>query len=110
MPNTPRPTDQEQVTLHIQKLDGSIRDTIQMLREIILNTDAEISEQIKWNNPAFFYYGEMKPFDPKEYKRDMIVFNLFKNRDACIPERREGKRYVWPANRQLCRWQARYRI
>lgn len=22
----------------------------------------------------------MKPFDPKEYKREMVVFNLFKNR------------------------------
>jgi hypothetical protein len=77
MPNL---TAQEQVTQHIQKLDESIRDTIQLLREIILSTDAEISEQIKWSNPAFYYNGEMKPFDPKEYKRDMIVFNLHKNR------------------------------
>ena len=75
-----KPPAQEQVTQHIQKLDESIRDTIQLLREIILSTDAEISEQIKWNNPAFYYNGEMKPFDPKEYKRDMIVFNLHKNR------------------------------
>lgn len=76
----PKPTDQEQVTRHIQKLDGSIRDAVEILRQIILNTDADISEQIKWNNPAFYYSGEMQPFDPKEYKRDMIVFNLHKNR------------------------------
>lgn len=73
-------SNEAQVTQHIQKLDVSIRDTIQLLREIILSTDTEISEQIKWNNPAFYYKGEMKPFDPKEYKRDMIVFNLHKNR------------------------------
>lgn len=73
-------SNEEQVTQHIQKLDVSIRDTIQLLTEIILSTDTEISEQIKWNNPAFYYNGEMKPFDPKEYKRDMIVFNLHKNR------------------------------
>jgi hypothetical protein len=73
-------SNEEHVTQHIQKLDGSVRDTIQLLREIILSTDTEISEQIKWNNPAFYYNGEMKPFDPKEYKRDMIVFNLHKNR------------------------------
>lgn len=24
--------------------------------------------------------GEMKPFDPKEYKRDIVVFNLRKDR------------------------------
>jgi len=75
-----RLTAEEQVTQHIQTLDSTIRDTIQLLREIILDTDAEISEQIKWNNPAFYYNGEMRPFDPKEYKRDMIVFNLHKNR------------------------------
>ena len=73
-------SDQEQVTQHIQKLDPAIRGTIEVLRQIILNTDKEISEQIKWNNPSFYYSGEMKPFDPKEYKREIIVFNLFKNR------------------------------
>ena len=73
-------TDQEEVTQHIQKLDPSIRDIIETLRQIILSTDGEISEQIKWNNPSFYYNGEMKPFDPKEYKREIIVFNLFKNR------------------------------
>jgi hypothetical protein len=35
-----------------------------------------IGEQIKWNSPSFFFQGEMPPFDPKEYKRDMIVLNL----------------------------------
>jgi hypothetical protein len=45
-----------------------------------LSTDAEIGEHIKWNNPSFYYTGEMKPFDPKEYKREIIVFNLFKGR------------------------------
>ncbi len=73
-------TDHEQVTQHIQKLDPAIRDTVETLRQIILNTDKEISERIKWNNPSFYYSGEMKPFDPKEYKREIIVFNLHKNR------------------------------
>ena len=73
-------TDNEQVTGHIQNLDKSIASTVQTIREIILNADREINEQIKWNNPSFYYNGEMKDFDPKEYKRDIAVFNLFKNR------------------------------
>jgi hypothetical protein len=80
MPDSPKLTDQEQVTQHIQKLDVSIRDIIETLRQIILNVSVEISERIKWNNPSFYYNGEMQPFDPKEYKREMIVFNLHKNR------------------------------
>ena len=45
---------------------------------LILATDPEIGEQIKWNAPAFYYTGEMKSFDPKEYKRDIVVYNLHK--------------------------------
>ena len=70
-------TDQQQVTQHIQNLDASIKDIVETLRQIILNVSDEISERIKWNNPSFYYSGEMQPFDPKEYKRYMIVFNLF---------------------------------
>lgn len=76
----PTLTAQQQVTEHIQKLDPAIRDVVEMLRQIILSTDGEIAEQIKWNNPSFYYTGEMAPFDPKEYKRDLIVMNLHKNR------------------------------
>lgn len=48
------------------------------LRKIILATDKEISEEVKWNSPSFYYTGDMLPFDPKEYKRDIVVFNLHK--------------------------------
>jgi hypothetical protein len=65
---------------HIQKLDKSIAGCVALLRQIILDTDKEIGERIKWNNPSFYYTGEIKPFDPKEYKREIAVFNLFKNR------------------------------
>lgn len=51
---------------------------IETLRQLILSTDKEIGEQIKWNSPAFYYTGDMKPFNPKEYKRDIVVFNLHK--------------------------------
>lgn len=73
-------TDQEQVTAHIQKLDTTTAEIVDTLRQIILSTDEEIAEQIKWNHPSFYYSGEMKPFDPKEYKRDIAVFNLHKSR------------------------------
>ena len=73
-------TDSEQVTEHINKLEPGLGKIIQALRKIILSTDKEIGERIKWNNPSFYYTGEMKPFDPKEYKREIIVFNLYKGR------------------------------
>jgi len=80
MAKTTKLSDREQVTEHIQKLDPDLGKTISALREIILNTDKDIGEHIKWNNPSFYYTGEMKPFDPKEYKREIIVMNLYKGR------------------------------
>lgn len=73
-------TDEEQVTAHISKLDDSQREMVGYLRKIILKTDKKIGEQIKWNSPSFYYTGEMKPFDPKEYKRDIVVTNLHRGR------------------------------
>ena len=73
-------SDEEQVSLHIKQLDPALGKIVETIRQIILSTDKEIGERIKWNNPSFYYTGEMKPFDPKEYKREIIVFNLFKGR------------------------------
>ena len=76
----PTLSDKEQVTQHISKLEPVLGKTIEYIRRAILSTDKEIGERIKWNNPSFYYTGEMKPFDPKEYKREIIVMNLFKGR------------------------------
>jgi hypothetical protein len=80
MPKLSKLTDSQQVTDHIKKLEPGLGKIIQTLRKIILSTDKEIRERIKWNNPSFYYTGEMKAFDPKEYKREIIVFNLHKGR------------------------------
>ena len=73
-------SDKEQVSEHIAKLDPQFGKIVETIRQIILSTDPEIGERIKWNNPSYYYTGEMKPFDPKEYKREIVVFNLHKNR------------------------------
>jgi len=73
-------SDSEQVSQHIQKLEPALAEIVEMIRQIFLSTDKEIGERIKWNNPSFYYTGEMEPFDPKEYKRELAVFNLFKGR------------------------------
>ena len=73
-------SDKDQVTEHIKKLEPSLAKIVEYLRKTILKIDNEIGECIKWNNPCFYYTGEMKPFNPKEYKREIIVFNLFKGR------------------------------
>lgn len=72
-----KPSEPEKVDGYMAKLKHPLADVVAALRKIILSTDREIGEEIKWNAPTFFYSGEMKPSDPKEYKRYIIVFNLF---------------------------------
>ena len=73
-------SNKELVTAHIQQLEPETAETIETLRQIILSANSEVSEHIKWNNPSFYYSGEMKPFNPKEYKRDIAVMNLHKGK------------------------------
>lgn len=68
----------ELVTGYIQNLDAPVAGIVEAIRQIILSTDPEIGEEIKWNAPSFLYTGEMKPFNPKEYKRHIMVMNLHK--------------------------------
>jgi uncharacterized protein YdhG (YjbR/CyaY superfamily) len=70
--------DPKSVTEFIQKLEPDFAQFIEAIRQLILSSSPEVGEQIKWNSPSFFYQGEMKPFDPKEYKRDIVVVNVRK--------------------------------
>jgi hypothetical protein len=72
-----KPSEPEKVDEYIRKLNHPLVGLVKSLRRIILSTDSEIGEEIKWNAPTFFYSGEMKPSNPKEYKRYIVVFNLY---------------------------------
>lgn len=71
-------SEPDKVNAYMKKLKHPLANVVEALRQIILSTDKQIGEEIKWNAPTFFYAGEMGPFDPKEYKRYIVVFNLYK--------------------------------
>ena len=73
-------TDSLKVTNYINSIEPQFKPTIELLRKIFLNCDAAIAEHIKWNSPSFYYSGEMKDFDAKEYKRDLAVLNLHREK------------------------------
>lgn len=66
------------ISQYLTELDHPLKDVVLLLREIILSSDPLVAEHVKWNSPAYYYSGEMPPFDPKEYKRDIVVLNLHK--------------------------------
>ena len=77
-----KPSEPEKVDAYMQGLKHPLADVVEALRRIILSTDREIGEEVKWNAPTFFYAGKMKPFNPKDYKRYIVIFNLY--RKDCI--------------------------
>jgi hypothetical protein len=75
-------SEPEKVDAYVAKLKHPLAEVVKNLRRIILSIDGEIGEEVKWNAPTFFYAGPMKPTNPKEYRRYIVVFNLF--RKDCI--------------------------
>jgi len=73
-------SETEQVSELVAKHEPAIQEILEALRKTVLGVDKEIAEQVKWNSPCFYYTGAMKPFNPKEYKRDIVVVNLYKGR------------------------------
>ncbi|NJM39762.1 MAG: DUF1801 domain-containing protein [Anaerolineae bacterium] len=73
-----KPSEPDKVDAYMKTLKHPMKDVLEALRQVILKTDPSIGEEIKWNAPTFFYAGEMKPSDPKEFKRYLVVSNVFK--------------------------------
>jgi hypothetical protein len=72
-------SNSEQVAIHMQNLQHPMLEVIEELRKIIKESHPEMEEIIAWNAPTYNYAGEMKPFNPKEYKRYIVGFILSKN-------------------------------
>ena len=87
-----KPSEPDKVDAYMKDLKHPLAGVAIALREIILKTDPEIGEEIKWNAPAFFYSGELPPVKPKEYKRHIVVFNFYKQ--DCI-------RLVFPSGSRI---------
>lgn len=85
-------SEPEKVDAYMKAQKHPLKGVLEALRRIILSTDDLIGEEIKWNAPTFFYAGEMAPSDPKEYRRYLIVSNLFQK--DCI-------RLVFPSGERI---------
>lgn len=85
-------SESHQVDAYMRTLKHPLAQVAEALRRIILSADSEIGEEIKWNAPSFFYTGPMKSFNPKEYKRHVVVFNT---------HRKDSVRLVFPSGARI---------
>ena len=64
----PAPSGEEQVSSFINKTTHPLKKVMEEVRRLILSTNKEITEHIKWNAPSFCMDGD-----------DRITFNLSKS-------------------------------
>jgi len=75
---TTRASDPEAVDAFLERVKHPLIGLVKALRRTILAAAPDIGEEIKWNAPAFFFTGPIKPFDPKEYRRHLVVLNFYR--------------------------------
>lgn len=67
----------EKVNVYLSELNHPLKDVVIALRKEI-GLIKQIEEHIKWNSLSFYYSGEIKNFNAKEYISDLVVLNLNK--------------------------------
>lgn len=92
-----KPSEPGKVDAYMKKLKHPLAGVAQALREIILKTDPEIGEEIKWNAPAFLYTGELPSFNPKEYKTAHHCVQLLQAGlpSTGVPKRGQREGQIW---------------
>lgn len=78
MAKTIKQSKTDDVNDYLDKLEHPLKEVLLELRQHLLTRFSEISEHIKWNSLSFYFNGDMNAFNPKEYKRDLLVVNLNK--------------------------------
>jgi hypothetical protein len=68
-------TKTEKVTQFILTIDNPLKEEIDAVREIILNSSDKITEDIKWSAPSFAYKDNMATFNPRAKKFVNLTFH-----------------------------------
>ena len=96
----------------IEKLDHPLKNVVVKLRAIILSTDGDLTEQVKWNAPSFCYNCDDR-ITMNLSKRDqvLLIFHLgAKSKDERklgTLIRDPGKTLEWPSsNRAVMRFKS----
>ena len=58
-----------------EKYDNPQKDLVQSVRQVILDTDPQVTETIKWQAPTFLYRGNIASFYPKTKTHVSLMFH-----------------------------------
>ena len=68
-------TDAEQVADYMDQLQHPLKDEINAVRQIILQSNSKLSERIKWNAPSYYYLEDIVTFNARPTNHVHLVFH-----------------------------------
>ena len=71
----PAKNDTDEVKEYMRKLQHPLKLEIEVVRDIIKNSNPKILERIKWNAPSYYFQQDLATFNPRSIKNIHIVFH-----------------------------------
>ena len=73
-----KPSEPDKVDAYMQLLKHPLAEVVEALRRVILSTTMRSGKRSSGTRLHFSTREKMKPFNPKEHKRYIVVFNLYR--------------------------------
>ena len=64
-----------EVNAWFESYDNPMKDVVQRVREIIMESDERMDETIKWQAPTFTFNGNLASFFPRSKKHASLMFH-----------------------------------
>lgn len=74
-----------EVDAWMARYDNPMRDVVQRVRQIMLQTDDRITETVKWQTPTFVYKGYLASFYPKSLSVATLMFHAGRSIPGSFP-------------------------
>ncbi|MBO9632476.1 MAG: DUF1801 domain-containing protein [Chitinophagaceae bacterium] len=65
----------KKVDEYLAKLDYPLKKELVFLRDVIMKVHPDITEDVKWGGPSFYYKGDIATFSPRVKDTVTLVFH-----------------------------------
>lgn len=65
----------KKVDAFLEKLDHPLKNEMSVLRDTIMKVHPDITEEVKWGGPSFYYKGDIATFSPRVKDAATLVFH-----------------------------------
>lgn len=81
----------------MSKLEHPLKTEMEAVRQILINANAKIEEDVKWGGPSFFYKEDLATFNPRIKNYVALIFHkgeLLNIKSDFLEQATKGKVYA----------------